>query len=187
MHKSKGNAIWFDEALQYFEDKSYWKKWFPAQMVCESFPGQFKNWFYSLLVMSAVLEDAAPVKTIFGYASVKDDKGEEMHKSKGNAIWFDEAVEKIGADPMRFMYARQNPADNLHFGYKAADDIKKKLLTLYNVYTFFTTYVDKKDFPVVGVDVDVDVVTGTTGGQSSRQAPSRGTDRGRECCHAEGP
>jgi isoleucyl-tRNA synthetase len=144
--------------LQYFEDKSYWKKWFPAQMVCESFPGQFKNWFYSLLVMSAVLEDAAPVKTIFGYASVKDDKGEEMHKSKGNAIWFDEAVEKIGADPMRFMYARQNPADNLHFGYKAADDIKKKLLTLYNVYTFFTTYVDKKDFPVVGVDVDVDVV-----------------------------
>ena len=150
--KDVGNP-WLDagivpfSTLKYFEDKPYWKKWFPAQVVCESFPGQFKNWFYSLLVMSAVLETMAPVKTIFGYASVKDEKGEEMHKSKGNAILLDEALEKIGADPMRWLYARQNPADNLAFGYKAAEEIKRKLLTLYNVYAFFTTYVDKKDFP----------------------------------------
>ncbi len=133
--------------MKYFSSKSYWKKWFPAQIVAESFPGQFKNWFYSLLVMSAVLEDAEPVKTIFGYASVLDEKGEEMHKSKGNAILFDEAVERIGADPMRWLYARHNPAENLNFGYLAAEEIKKKLLTLYNVYTFFGTYVNKKDFP----------------------------------------
>ncbi len=129
------------------EDHNYWKKWFPAELVCESFPGQFKNWFYSLLVMSAVLEKSAPMKTIFGYASVRDEKGEEMHKSKGNAIWFDEAVEKIGADPMRWMYSKQNPAENLGFGYHNADEIKRKLLTLNNVYVFFNTYVDKKDFP----------------------------------------
>ncbi|HXF29433.1 MAG TPA: class I tRNA ligase family protein, partial [Chlamydiales bacterium] len=134
--------------MGYLQDKRYWKKWFPAEVVSESFPGQFKNWFYSLLVMSAVLENTAPVKTIFGYASVKDEKGEEMHKSKGNAIWFDEAVEKIGADPMRFMYMRQNPADNMLFGYKFAEEIKRKLLVLQNVYTFFTTYVKKEEFPV---------------------------------------
>ena len=128
-------------------DKKYWKKWFPVNLVSESFPGQFKNWFYSLLVMSAVLEDTEPTKTIFGYASVRDEKGEEMHKSKGNAIWFDDAVEKIGADVMRWMYMRHNPAENFNFGYHAADEIKRKLLTLYNVYTFFATYVDKKDFP----------------------------------------
>ncbi len=133
--------------IKYFSDKPYWKKWFPVEIVCESFPGQFKNWFYSLLVMSAVLENTAPIKTIFGYALVKDEKGEEMHKSKGNAILLDDAVEKIGADPMRWMYARANPAENLSFGYKAADDIKRKLLTLYNVYTFFNTYVGEKDFP----------------------------------------
>src|SRR3989344_2458749 len=135
--------------IQYFSDKKYWKKWFPVDLISESFPGQFKNWFYSLLVMSAVLEETAPMKTIFGYASVRDEKGEEMHKSKGNAIWFDEAVEKIGADPMRWMYMRHNPADNFNFGYKAADEIKRKLLTLYNVYTFFGTYVVKKDYPAV--------------------------------------
>ncbi|HCC59611.1 MAG: isoleucine--tRNA ligase [Candidatus Staskawiczbacteria bacterium RIFOXYC1_FULL_37_43] len=131
--------------MRYFSDKKYWKKWFPAELVCESFPGQFKNWFYSLLVMSAVLENTAPAKTIFGFASVRDEKGEEMHKSKGNAIWFDEAVEKIGADPMRWMYSRQNPAENLNFGYNTAEEIKRKLLTLYNSYVFFNTYVKKEE------------------------------------------
>ena len=134
--------------IQYFSDKKYWKKWFPVDLISESFPGQFKNWFYSLLVMSAVLEETAPMKTIFGYASVRDEKGEEMHKSKGNAIWFDEAVEKIGADPIRWFYMRSNPAENVNFGYLLIDEIKRKLLTLQNVYTFFTTYVDKKDYPI---------------------------------------
>lgn len=150
--KDVGNP-WLDagivpfSTLKYLEDKKYWKKWFPADLVSESFPGQFKNWFYSLLVMSAVLEETAPIKTIFGYALVKDENGKEMHKSSGNAIWFDEAVEKIGADPIRWMYMRHNPAENFNFGYKGADEIKRKLLTLQNVYTFFSTYVDKKDFP----------------------------------------
>lgn len=70
-----------------------------------------------------------------------------MHKSKGNAIWFDEAVEKIGADPMRWLYARQNPAYNLNFGYKPAEEIKRKLLTLYNSIEFFTTYVALEEYP----------------------------------------
>ncbi|MDO8435900.1 MAG: isoleucine--tRNA ligase [bacterium] len=126
--------------MGYFSDKRYWQKWFPADFICESFPGQFKNWFYSLIVMSAVLEGVGPAKTIFGHAMVRDEKGEEMHKSKGNAIWFDEAVEKIGAEPMRWMYAKSNPAHNLLFGYKSAEEIKRKLLTLWNNFIFFKTY-----------------------------------------------
>ena len=137
---------WLDAGIVPFSTMA--KEWFPADLVCESFPGQFKNWFYSIIVMSMVLENVAPVKTIFGYALVRDEKGEEMHKSKGNAIWFDEAVEKIGADPMRWMYARQNPEYNLNFGYKTADEIKRKLLTLWNSFIFFITYVDKKDYPL---------------------------------------
>ncbi len=131
--------------IGYYSNKEYWEKWFPADLVCESFPGQFKNWFYALIVMSAVLENTNPMETIFGYASVRDEKGEEMHKSKGNAIWFDEAVEKIGADPMRWMYSRQNPVYNLKFGYNTAEEIKRKLLTLYNSFVFFDTYVDKRE------------------------------------------
>ena len=148
--KDVGNP-WLDagivpfSTMKYSSDKDYWKKWFPAELVCESFPGQFKNWFYSLLVMSAVLEDKNPMKTIFGYASVRDEKGEEMHKSKGNAIWFDDAVEKIGADPMRWLYARQNPAENLGFGYNVIEEIKRKLMTLYNSYVFFNTYIKREE------------------------------------------
>ena len=126
--------------MKYFKDKDFWRKWFPADFICESFPGQFKNWFYSLLVMSYVLEAAAPFKTIFGYASVVDEKGDEMHKSKGNVIWFDEACEKIGADVMRWMYLRQNPVYNLRFGYNVAQETRRKLLTLLNCYSFFETY-----------------------------------------------
>ncbi len=132
--------------MGYFTDREYWQKWFPSDFICESFPGQFKNWFYSLIVMSAVLENTNPVKTIFGHALVHDEKDEEMHKSKGNAIWFDEAVEKIGADAMRWMYARQNPVENLKFGYNAANEIKRKLLTLYNSIDFFTIYVSDEEY-----------------------------------------
>ena len=138
--KDVGNP-WLDAGIVPFSTMG--KEWFPAELVCESFPGQFKNWFYALIVMSAVLENTNPTKTVFGFASVKDEKGEEMHKSKGNAIWFDSAVEKIGADPMRWMYARQNPVNDLKFGFKSAEEIKRKLLTLCNVYTFFDTYCSK--------------------------------------------
>ena len=136
---------WLDAGIVPFSTME--KEWFPAEFICESFPGQFKNWFYALIVMSTFLKNTEPVKTIFGFASVKDEKGEEMHKSKGNVVWFDEAVDKIGADPMRWMYAKQNPIYNLKFGYGTAEEVKRKLLTLYNVYSFFETYVDKKEFP----------------------------------------
>ena len=131
--------------MSYFKDKNFWKKWFPAEFICECFPGQFRNWFYAILAMSQVLENRPPVKTIFGHALIVDEKGEEMHKSKGNAIWFDEAAEKIGADVMRWMYVKQNPVYNLRFGYKIAEENKKRLLTLLNSYTFFNTYVLKKE------------------------------------------
>src|SRR5205809_517478 len=81
--------------LGYRRDRGYWEKWFPADFITESFPGQFRNWFYTMLVMSAVLEDRAPFKVCFGFATLFDEKGEAMHKSKGNSIPFDEAAEKV--------------------------------------------------------------------------------------------
>ncbi|HIE04443.1 MAG TPA: isoleucine--tRNA ligase, partial [Candidatus Latescibacteria bacterium] len=79
------------------------------------------------------------------HALVRDEKGEEMHKSKGNAIWFDEAAERMGVEVMRWIFARQNPFVNLNFGYTVGEEVKRKLLTLWNSYGFFVTYanVDK--------------------------------------------
>lgn len=129
-----------DKKVSYFNDKRYWKKWFPAEIVCESFPGQFKNWFYTIIAMSTVLEKKPPVKTIFGFSLVKDEKGEEMHKSKGNSIEFNEAASQMGADVMRWMYAKQNPAYDLKFSYKAGEEAKRKLLNLWNSFVFLKTY-----------------------------------------------
>ena len=126
--------------LMYNENKSYWEKWFPADFVVECFPGQFRNWFYSLLAMSTTMENKAPFKTLLGHALVKDETGKDMHKSWGNAIWFDDAAEKMGVDTMRWLYASQNTEHNLLFGYKIADEVRKNLITLWNTYSFFTTY-----------------------------------------------
>jgi isoleucyl-tRNA synthetase len=79
--------------LGYSRSRAYWKKWFPADFVTESFPGQFRNWFYSLLAMSAMMTGRAPFKTLLGHGQVRDQWGEEMHKSKGNAIPFEGAAD----------------------------------------------------------------------------------------------
>lgn len=127
--------------LKYFEDRNFWREWFPADFVTESFPGQFKNWFYSLIAMSTGLVNLAPLKNLLGHGLVRDEKGEEMHKSKGNAIEFDEAAEKIGVDVMRWLYLRTKPENNVNFGYHQADEIRRLyFLRLWNVYLFLTTY-----------------------------------------------
>ncbi|MCH2312272.1 MAG: class I tRNA ligase family protein, partial [SAR202 cluster bacterium] len=108
--KDVGNP-WLDagivpfSTLGYRNDRDNWKEWFPADWISESFPGQFRNWFYSLLTMSTVLENIEPTKAIFSYALMRDEKGAEMHKSKGNAIWFEDAAEKMGVDAMRWLYS----------------------------------------------------------------------------------
>ena len=149
--KDVGNP-WLDagivpfSTLKYNSDREYWNEWFPGDFVTECFPGQFRNWFYSMLAMSAELEGVAPFKTLLGHALVKDETGRDMHKSWGNAIWFDDAAEKMGVDVMRWMYSLQHIEHNLLFGYGAADEVRKKLITLWNIYSFYATYASVDGF-----------------------------------------
>lgn len=125
----------------YKTDKKEFEKWYPADFITESFPGQFKNWFYSLLAMSTVLENKEPFKTALGFGTLLGEDGRPMHKSWGNAIEFNEGADAIGVDVMRWMYVRQDPAENLLFGYKVADETRRRFhLKLWNVYNFFVTY-----------------------------------------------
>ncbi len=121
--------------LKYFEDKTYWKKWFPADLEIEM-RAQVRLWFYSQLFMSIVLEGVSPYKRILAYEEVRDEKGEPMHKSKGNAIWFDDAVGKMGADIMRWQYCSQNPQYNLNFGFGPAKEIERHLLIIKNLANY---------------------------------------------------
>ena len=77
---------------------------------------------------------SSATRTLFG------EDGRPMHKSWGNAIEFDEAAERMGVDVMRWMFAKARPEDNILFGWHAADEARRELLVLWNVYAFFVTY-----------------------------------------------
>ncbi|MBI3998882.1 MAG: isoleucine--tRNA ligase, partial [Armatimonadetes bacterium] len=135
--------------ISYLDDRRYWREWFPAHFITEAFPGQYRNWFYSLLVMSTVLENRPPFEVCLGHAMIRDEQGREMHKSWGNAIEFEEGADRIGADVARWMFATQNPAANINFGYGPADDTRRRvILPWWNVYAFFVTYasLERLDF-----------------------------------------
>lgn len=128
--------------VSYTSDKKYWQEWFPANFITESFPGQFKNWFYSLIAMSTVLEDTNPFENVLGFASMLAEDGRPMHKSWGNSIEFNEGADKIGVDVMRWVFARHNPERNLLFGYKMTAETKRQFhMMLWNSYRFFANFV----------------------------------------------
>ncbi len=144
--------------MKYNTDRAYWEKWFPADFITESFPGQFRNWFYAILAMSTMMVERPPFKYLLGHAQVRDEYGEEMHKSKGNAIPFEGAAETgyeikdpktgkmvrhppMGADVIRWLYCQQNPAQNINFGPGPADELRARfVLKLWNTYKFFCEY-----------------------------------------------
>jgi isoleucyl-tRNA synthetase len=144
--KDVGNP-WLDagivpySTLHYMTDRNYWEEWFPADLISESFPGQFRNWFYSMIAQSTALTNRPAFLNVFSYALMRDEKGEEMHKSKGNAIWFDDAADEIGVDVMRWLYCTHTPSQNLNFGYHVTDEVRRRfILPLWNSYSFFVTY-----------------------------------------------
>ncbi|MFH1326902.1 MAG: isoleucine--tRNA ligase [archaeon] len=130
--------------LNYLGDKKYWKEWFPAELISENMPGQFRGWFNALFWASVPLTGKAPFRSIFGYETLKDEKGKEMHKSKGNTVWFDDAVEKIGADPIRLLYCLQDPSQELRFGFNVLREPKNNINTLYNLFRLVESTKNKK-------------------------------------------
>jgi len=127
--------------LSYSQDRQLWEKWFPADLITESFLGQFRNWFYSLLAMSTILERRAPFRHVFTYGTLLAEDGRPMHKSWGNSIEFNEAADRMGVDVMRWMYSDHKPEKDLLFGYHRADEVRRQfLIPLWNVYSFFVTY-----------------------------------------------
>ncbi|MGD2200765.1 MAG: class I tRNA ligase family protein [Candidatus Bathyarchaeota archaeon] len=129
--------------LDYRTDREYWDKWFPAHFITECYIGQFRNWFYSMLAMSTILERRTPFEVCLGHGTVLAEDGRQMHKSWGNAIWFDDAAETMGADTMRWMFSSTKPENDILFGYTGAADVKRLFfMPLLNVLNFFTIYAE---------------------------------------------
>lgn len=136
---------WLDAGItpfstkKFFTDKEYFNKNFPNEFVCEMIE-QIKLWFYSILVMSVVLTGKAPFERVCTYQYVKDENGNEFHKSGGNSLECDVVANKVGADAIRYLYAGANPTNDMRFGYSLIDEARRKMLGLWNAYSFFNTY-----------------------------------------------
>ena len=134
-------------------DHAYWETWFPADWVSEM-REQIRLWFYSQLFMSVALVGRAPYRQILAYEKLRDETGKEMHKSWGNAIEANEAMDRMGADVMRFMYCDHVPQQNLNFGFGPANEIKRRLLTFWNSASFFVLYANIEGFKPTYADLE---------------------------------
>jgi len=120
-------------------DHAHWEKWFPAEWVTEM-REQIRLWFYSQSFMAVALDGRSPYRKVLTYEKVLDETGREMHKSWGNSIELNEALDRMGADIVRWIFCEQSPSQPLRFGYGIADDVKRRLLTFWHSVAFFVTY-----------------------------------------------
>ncbi len=130
-----------------------WEEWFPADWVSEM-REQIRLWFYSQLFMSVALTGRAPFRKVLGYEKMLDEHGREMHGSWGNMIDAKDAFSRMGADVMRWQYCAQPPDRNLLFGFGPAQEIKRRLLTLWNSAKFLADYGAIESFQPIYADLD---------------------------------
>lgn len=154
---------WLDAGItpfstkKYFEDKEYFNKNFPSETVIEM-KEQIRLWFYSLLFMSVVLTGKAPYERVVTHSSVINEDGTKFSKT-GNMIRFDEAAEKMGADPVRYLFCSAPVTNDVRFGYNLTDEARRKMLSFWNVYVFFNLYASLDNPDVENHKVDYSTLT----------------------------
>jgi isoleucyl-tRNA synthetase len=135
---------WLDAGItpfstkEFFTDKEYFNKNFPSEMVLEM-KEQIRLWFYSMLFMSVVLTGKAPYEKVVVHSSVINEDGNKFSKT-GFMIRFDEAADKMGVDPIRYLFGGAPVAGDVRFGYSLADEARRKILSFWNIYIFFNLY-----------------------------------------------
>lgn len=165
MHRvSEVIDCWFDSGAmpfaQYhypFENKELFEETFPADFISEAVD-QTRGWFYSLLAESTLLFNKAPYKNVIVLGHVQDENGQKMSKSKGNAVDPFEALEKHGADAIRW-YFYENSApwlpNRFHDG-AVAEGQRKFMGTLWNTYAFFVLYANIDNFDATKYTLEYD-------------------------------
>ena len=155
---------WFDSgAMPFaqhhypFENKDLFEKQFPAQFISEAVD-QTRGWFYSLMAESTLLFNKAPYENVIVLGHVQDENGQKMSKSKGNAVDPFDALEKYGADAIRwYFYVNRAPWLPNRFHGKAVQEGQRKFMgTLWNTYAFFVLYANIDKFDATKYTLDYD-------------------------------
>ena len=140
-----------------FENKELFESQFPADFISEAVD-QTRGWFYSLLAISTLIFNKAPYKNVIVLGHVQDENGQKMSKSKGNAVDPFDALEKYGADAIRwYFYVNSAPWLPNRFHGKAVVEGQRKFMgTLWNTYAFFVLYANIDDFDATKYTLDYD-------------------------------
>ena len=140
-----------------FENKELFEKQFPADFISEAVD-QTRGWFYSLLAISTLIFNKAPYKNVIVLGHVQDENGQKMSKSKGNAVDPFDALEKYGADAIRwYFYVNSAPWLPNRFHGKAVVEGQRKFMgTLWNTYAFFVLYANIDDFDATKYTLEYD-------------------------------
>ena len=155
---------WFDSgAMPFaqhhypFENQELFHQQFPAQFISEAVD-QTRGWFYSLLAESTLLFNKAPYENVIVLGHVQDENGQKMSKSKGNAVDPFDALEKYGADAIRwYFYINSAPWLPNRFHGKAVQEGQRKFMgTLWNTYAFFVLYANIDEFDATKYELNYD-------------------------------
>jgi isoleucyl-tRNA synthetase len=155
---------WFDSgAMPFaqhhypFENKEVFEQQFPAKFISEAVD-QTRGWFYSLMAESTLLFNKAPYENVIVLGHVQDENGQKMSKSKGNAVDPFDALEKMGADAIRwYFYTSSAPWIPKRFGENAVMEGQRKFLgTLWNTYAFYILYANIDEFDPTKYSLDFD-------------------------------
>ena len=140
-----------------FENQDLFERQFPADFISEAVD-QTRGWFYSLLAISTLLFNKAPYKNVIVLGHVQDENGQKMSKSKGNAVDPFDALEKYGADAIRwYFYINSAPWLPNRFHGKAVQEGQRKFMgTLWNTYAFFVLYANIDNFDPTKYTLDYD-------------------------------
>jgi len=130
-----------------FENKDIFEKQFPANFIAEG-TDQTRGWFYSLIAISTLLFEKSPYKNVIVTGLGLDEKGMKMGKSEGNAVSPLSAINKHGADAIRwFMYVNSAPWLNFRFSDKTVEEGARRFMsTLWNTYAFYVLYAEIDGF-----------------------------------------
>ena len=140
-----------------FENKDLFEQQFPAKFISEAVD-QTRGWFYSLLAISTLLFNKAPYENVIVLGHVQDADGQKMSKSKGNAVDPMEALNKHGADAIRwYFYENSAPWLPNRFHDKAVTEGQRKFMgTIWNTYAFFVLYANIDDFDATKYTLEYD-------------------------------
>ncbi len=114
---------------------------FPADFICEAID-QTRGWFYSLLAVNTLVQGSTPYRNVLCLGHIVDADGRKMSKSVGNVIDPWEILTTRGADPLRWwMFSQGSPWTPTRVSFEVIDaSMRDALLTLWNTWSFFTTY-----------------------------------------------